>query len=54
METHMGTSSDQTEGSIHDYPLLDALRDRRSRRFGRGMKIPSGPLAFESVIRPGP
>ena len=28
--------------------LLSALRDRRSRRFGRGMKIPAGPLAYES------
>ena len=26
------------------YPLLAALRERRSRRFGLGMKIPSGPL----------
>src|SRR5262249_35262939 len=25
-----------------------ALRDRRSRRFGLGMKIPSGPLAYQS------
>ena len=30
------------------YPLLTALRDRRSRRFGLGMKIPAGPLAYTS------
>jgi hypothetical protein len=30
------------------YPLLDALRGRRSRRFGMGMKIESGPFAYES------
>lgn len=36
------------------YSLLDALRERRSRRFGRGMKIPGGPLAFESRHAPRP
>lgn len=39
---------------LKDYPLLSALRDRRSRRFGRGMKMPSGPLAFESRHQPVP
>ncbi len=34
--------------------LLDALRERRSRRFGLGMKIPAGPLAFESRHKPKP
>jgi hypothetical protein len=33
---------------VESFPLLQALRERRSRRFGRGMRIPSGPLAFES------
>ncbi len=28
--------------------FLSALRERRSRRFGLGMKIPSGPLAYTS------
>jgi len=36
------------------YPLLAALRDRRSRRFGRGMQIPAGPLAFQSRHKPVP
>jgi hypothetical protein len=36
------------------YPLLDALRDRRSRRFGTGMKIESGPFAYESHHEPLP
>ncbi len=36
------------------YPLLTALRERRSRRFGLGMKIPSGPLAYESRHKPLP
>jgi hypothetical protein len=30
------------------YPLLDALRDRRSRRFGVGMRMDSGPMAYRS------
>jgi hypothetical protein len=36
------------EPSLAAYPLLDALRSRRSRRFGLGMKIASGPFAYES------
>lgn len=36
------------------YPLLDALRERRSRRFGRGMRMPDGPLAHESSRAPLP
>lgn len=34
------------------YPLVEALRERRSRRVGRGMRIPAGPLAYAS-IHPG-
>jgi hypothetical protein len=30
------------------YPLLDALLKRRSRRFGLGMKMANGPLAYRS------
>ena len=37
-----------------DYPLVDAITGRRSRRFGLGMEIPSGPLAFESDSEPQP
>jgi hypothetical protein len=37
-----------------DYPLLTALRERRSRRFGLGMKMPEGPLAWESRHPPRP
>lgn len=33
---------------LKNFPLLEALRSRRSRRFGLGMKIPAGPLAYES------
>jgi hypothetical protein len=36
------------------FPLLSALRERRSRRFGLGMKLPAGPLAYESKHPPRP
>ncbi len=47
---------DQTgfRDTLDSYPLLTALRERRSRRFGLGMKIPSGPLAYESRHKPRP
>lgn len=34
--------------------LIDALRGRRSRRFGAGMEMPSGPLAYKSRFPPVP
>jgi hypothetical protein len=36
------------------YPLLDALSRRRSRRFGLGMRMAAGPLAYESRHAPLP
>ncbi len=36
------------------YPLMEAIFGRRSRRFGLGMEIPSGPLAFKSNKEPLP
>lgn len=36
------------------FPLLDAVFGRRARRFGLGMEIPSGPLAFRSRHEPLP
>lgn len=36
------------------YPLIRALLDRRSRRFGCGMEISGGPLAFRSSRTPSP
>src|SRR5215211_6835892 len=41
-------------GWLARYPLLEALRQRRSRRFGLGMKIGSGPFAYESHHSPLP
>ena len=40
--------------NISDYPLLDALRQRRSRRFGLGMKMDVGPLSYQSRRDPFP
>lgn len=34
--------------SLQQFSLLDALFGRRSRRFGVGMEIPDGPLAYQS------
>jgi hypothetical protein len=39
---------------LFDFPLLEAIYGRRARRFGMGMEIPSGPLAFKSSARPAP
>lgn len=50
----MPASNLPNDEDVSSYPLLSALRERRSRRFGRGMKIPEGPLAFESRQKPLP
>ena len=47
-------STNHAGPGLEDYPLLTALRERRSRRFGLGMKIPAGPLAYESRHVPRP
>jgi hypothetical protein len=39
---------------LDTYPLFDALRGRRSRRFGAGMTIPEGPFAYTSSLPPQP
>lgn len=39
---------------ILNFPLVGALFGRRSRRFGYGMTIPSGPLAYTSQHEPLP
>jgi hypothetical protein len=47
-----------TPGTLYDrvasYPLLDALLNRRSRRFGAGMRLNGGPLAYRSTMAPRP
>jgi hypothetical protein len=40
--------------ALLEFPLVHALFGRRARRFGLGMEIPSGPLAFKSQKDPLP
>jgi hypothetical protein len=40
--------------SLRTFPLVQALFGRRARRFGTGMEIPSGPLAYRSEEAPLP
>ena len=47
-------STARPDDPIFRYPLLTALRERRSRRFGLGMKMPAGPLAYQSRHKPAP
>jgi hypothetical protein len=41
-------------GELRHFPLMHALFGRRARRFGLGMEMPSGPLAFKSRHDPVP
>ena len=40
--------------TLEGYPFLDALLDRRSRRFGKGMTLDGGPLQYTSALAPEP
>ena len=39
---------------LSSFPLLTALLERRSRRFGSGFRLNGGQLAFESLRAPAP
>jgi hypothetical protein len=41
-------------GRLATYPLVQALIDRRSRRFGKSMRLNGGPLAYASTDSPQP
>lgn len=49
-------TTESPEGREHlaEYPLLDALLERRSRRFSTGMEIQAGPTAYTSDRDPQP
>jgi len=52
---HFGLGTDQEEQALQDllqFPFVDALFGRRSRRFFRGAEIPDGPLAYKSRYEP--
>jgi len=48
--------SDLPNGLIEavNFPLIEAIHSRRSRRFARGASIPDGPLAYTSKHDPAP
>jgi hypothetical protein len=52
----VGEMADRQERleALLEFPLMQALFGRRARRFGMGMEIPSGPLAFRSERDPLP
>jgi len=54
VNTHGPTISADVVQHVARYSLLDALRGRRSRRFGRGMSIDAGPLTYASRHAPQP
>jgi hypothetical protein len=47
-------STTKATPGLLEFPLLQALFGRRARRFGLGMEIPSGPLAYRSAAPPVP
>lgn len=53
-----GMDASSSRGGIDpgltEFPLLDAIAGRRARRFGLGMELPSGPLAYTSKAEPVP
>ncbi len=54
---NFGLGNDQEEQALQDllqFPFVDALFGRRSRRFFRGAEIPDGPLAYTSKYEPLP
>ena len=54
MTTEVFRSAPEPEKHLAHYSLLEALLARRSRRFGKGMCLNGGPLAYESVHKPEP
>lgn len=54
VESPPTTMATTLPAQVLDFPLLQALFGRRARRFGLGMEIPSGPLAYRSTAEPLP
>jgi hypothetical protein len=54
MATEVFRSAPEPEKQLAHYSLLNALLARRSRRFGKGMRLNGGPLAYESMHEPAP
>ncbi|CAN5752054.1 hypothetical protein BH23ACT5_BH23ACT5_21910 [soil metagenome] len=54
MVQSQATISSGPAKELSEFSLMGALAGRRARRFGLGMEIPSGPLAFRSRHEPVP
>ncbi|MGI9058271.1 MAG: hypothetical protein ACR2H5_06810 [Ktedonobacteraceae bacterium] len=54
MTTEVFHASPEPEQQLANFTLLDALLARRSRRFGKGMHLNGGPLAYASTHEPAP
>ncbi len=54
MATEVIRSTPEPEKQLSHYSLVDALLARRSRRFGKGMRLNGGPLAYQSAHEPEP
>jgi hypothetical protein len=54
MNESAAPSDDELLAQVGEFPLIEAIFGRRARRFGLGMEIPSGPLAFQSRHDPLP
>ena len=50
----MTEKAERTGAQVKNYPLIEALISRRSRRFAKGMSMNGGPLAYESQEEPEP
>jgi len=48
------TKLQETLDELLNFPLIEALTGRRSRRFCMGAEIPDGVLAFKSKQKPMP
>ena len=54
MATTVAAIPEAARESLAQFPFAAALLGRRARRFGLGMEIPDGPLAFKSPHPPLP
>jgi hypothetical protein len=54
MEQAPASGHESVTSRAATYPLMDALLNRRSRRFGAGMRLNGGPLAYQSARPPQP
>ena len=54
MASNLTPESDGRRNAVAQYPFLDALIGRRSRRFGSGFHLDGGPLTYKSTAHTQP